>query len=269
MKTLAIINHKGGVGKTTLAGNMAAWLAGQGHRVILVDTDPQGHCARLFGLPKQPGMYNTITGIMAGQANAIFDQLVEVPAERWWPTETTGALYLLPGDISTADIDAQMSVQRVTQSVPPTLLQRALAPLRGRVHFVIIDSNPTINEMTLNIIAAADYALVPTETKTLSVNGTVESIAQIGEAHNVRRIEVIGIVPNKHHKRMRQRRMHLEDLTTAYGDLVWPPLHELVTVEESADYGLSVFAYEPGGRAGREMQAVAQRALTILQAVPA
>lgn len=248
--TVALMNRKGGVGKSTLAVTLAAGLADLGLRVVLADTDPQGNIADWFNLhPKEPNLYHLIVN-----RTNIFDLLREIRPEQWSSQADQytgqGMLLVLPGSKSTADIDQLI----VEQSLPATTLRDALVPLHGRVHYVILDSNPTITEMSTQVIAASDYAIVPTETRVLATRSTVETIQDIDRLRTkgLTRMEVIGVVPNKHSNRRNQRRTSHDDLVQAFGDLVWPPLDERVSWEECPDYAKSIFSYDPTGKAAKE-----------------
>jgi len=251
---IGIVNEKGGVGKTTLAVTLAAGLAGKGYRVVLVDTDPQGHIAQWFGLPKEPNLYR----LLIDQAD-IFSLLRDVAPALWWPTETTGTLTILPGDAQTADADALM----VEYHIAADALRRALRPLANRVHYIVFDSNPTITEMVTNVLVASDVILVPVDTRSLSVNSTYDTMHRIEKLQENPHIhlQVIGVIPNKHSRWKRERRDNFKDLERDYGNLLWPPIADLVSWEEAPAYGKSIFAYDPKGRAAREGQALVDRFL--------
>lgn len=246
-KTIALMNRKGGVGKTTLATTLAAGLAERGLRVVLADTDPQGNIADWFNLhPKEPNLYHLLI-----DGWDIFNLLRVMPPKHWATDadeyEGEGMLMILPGSSSTADID-QLIVER---GLPPTHLRDALRVLNDRVHYVILDSNPTITEMTTQVMVASDYAIVPTETRVLATRSTFETIHDIQRFYDegLSQMEIIGVVPNKHSMWKKHRRINHKDLRDNFGDLVWPSLSELVSWEEAPDYAATIFAYDPKGRA--------------------
>lgn len=249
-KTICLSNRKGGVGKSTLAITLAAGIADFGLRVVLVDTDPQGHVADWLNLvPKEPNLYHLIMDQWD-----VFDLLREIPPEQWSALADQyhgpGRLLVLPGSRSTADVDQTI----VEQGLPPTCLRDALAPLHNRAHFIVLDTSPTITEMTTQVIAASDYCIVPTETRVLSTRSTFETIQDIQTLvdSGLTPMEVIGVVPNKHSRWKKHRRLNHDDLDTMYGDLVWPSIDELVSWEEAPDYAKSIFAYDPKGKAAKQ-----------------
>jgi chromosome partitioning protein len=236
VKTIAILNSKGGVGKTTLAVTLAAGLAGAGHRVALVDTDPQGNVAKWFGMTEESGLYDLLV-----KERPIDELLRLVPLAQWWPGETPGVLVILPGNARTTTAGVTLAVDRA----PADRLQRGLKPLAEGVDFVILDTAPTVTELMANVFIASDYAIIPTETRVLSVNGVIKTMGRIEAVHDQIALRVLGIQPTKHIQRQVECRENLATLNELYGDLVWPPIAERAAVSEAPSYGKSIFAYAP------------------------
>src|SRR5690606_25634542 len=101
MKVVTLLNEKGGVGKTTVAVHIAAGLAVNGHRVLLVDADPEGHATVMYGLGKEHGVYGLLVRHATYQrlVRPISPELYEVPAQ-----PVRGKLYLLPSNIETRNL---------------------------------------------------------------------------------------------------------------------------------------------------------------------
>jgi chromosome partitioning protein len=152
MITIALINSKGGVGKSTLSITLAAGLAGMGKRVAIVDTDPQGNVAKWFGLAEESGLYDLLI-----KERYIGDLLRLVPRVQWWPDETSGVVAILPGNTRTTTAGVALAVDRA----PADMLKRGLEPLRESLDFVILDTSPTVTELMANIFVAADVAVIP------------------------------------------------------------------------------------------------------------
>lgn len=236
MVTIAIINSKGGVGKTTLAVTLAAGLAGAGKRVVLVDTDPQGNVSKWFGMPEEAGIYDLLV-----KERPVSDLLRLVPAAKWWPNGTDGVLAILPGNARTTTASVTLAID----NAPASTLRRGLAPLASGVDFVILDTAPTITELMANIIIAADAALIPTETRILSVNGVIKTMGRIEAIHDEVALPVVGIVPTKHQGWLVECRENLQSLANLYGGMVWPPIAERTAWSEAPSYGKTIFAYAP------------------------
>jgi len=236
MITVAVSNQKGGVGKTTVAVNLAAALAGAGKRVVLVDTDPQGNVAKWFGLPEESGVYN----LLIKEQNVV-DLLRLVPREQWWPDETSGVLAILPGNARTTTAGVMMAIENAA----PDLLRRALEPLQHSVDFVILDTSPTVTELMSNVFVASDLFDHATETRVLSVNGVIKTMGRIETFQKDIALRVVGIVPTRHSPRQVECKENLATLQQLYGDLVWSPIVERTQWSESPSFGKSVFAYAP------------------------
>src|SRR5690606_2289735 len=101
MKVVTLLNEKGGVGKTTVATHIAAGLAIKGHRVLLADADPQGHATVMYGLTKEPGLYDLLVRNAPYQRvlRVISPELYEIPGQA-----VEGKLYLLPSNVETRNI---------------------------------------------------------------------------------------------------------------------------------------------------------------------
>lgn len=246
MITLSISNQKGGVGKTTLAITLAAWLAGEKRlRVLLADLDPQGNVSQWFGLPQAPGVYNFMTDQSPRPAD-LAKHLRQLDTEQWWPNDDTdGVLALLPGDGSTARLSQHLDNR-------PNQLRQALARLDRLFDIVVLDTSPTVTALTANYFVAADYMIIPTETKSLSAYGARHTEQTVQVLHGQIPLEVLGIVPTMHHSWKRERRENLSELKERFGDLVWDTVGDRVPWEEAPSYGRSIFAYAPRHKAAAE-----------------
>lgn len=236
MKTIAILNSKGGVGKTTLAVTLAAGLAATGERVVLVDTDPQGNVAKWFGMPEESGIYDLLI-----KERPVAELLRLVPPAQWWAGDTAGVLAILPGNFRTTTAGVTLALNQT----PVDALKCGLERLASGVDYVILDTAPTVTELMANVFATSDFAIIPTETRVLSVNGVIKTMGRIEAVHDQIALRVLGIQPTKHAGRQVECQENLKTLTDLYGDLVWPPIAERAAWSEAPAYGKSIFAYAP------------------------
>ena len=164
MPTICITNQKGGCGKTMTAINLGAGLARQDRRVLLVDLDPQGPVAAGLGAPLPEDLLPLAPAIL----DRLLDRIVI-------PTPTAG-LWVIPSDTS---IDAQAFYKK-----PPTTIRRALRALEQPFDFIVLDTPPNLDLVTLNAIMAADWLMLPCDVdkeSLLSLRRTIEVVFEYVE----------------------------------------------------------------------------------------
>jgi chromosome partitioning protein len=163
-KILGVVNQKGGVGKTTTAINLAACLALEGLKVLLVDCDPQANCSSGLGFQRDDNRHS-IYDVLMGDALA---------AQVILPTEID-LLWLLPGskNLTGANIELAGATDRAVR------LRRALEPIQADYDLVILDCPPALDLLTLNALAAADTLIVPMQAEYFALEGISELISTL------------------------------------------------------------------------------------------
>ena len=258
MIKIAIANEKGGVGKTTTAVTVASGLARLGYKVVLVDTDAQGHCALYLGLDK---------------ANALFDLLVtEKPVTRCITyANHERRLAVIRSSNKTTIAKTLFSAQRL----PVNFLARALEPLQDAADYCVIDTAPSKDPLSLATLYASDFVLIPTLCETLSLDGIKSIIATIADLRDTydARTALLGILPIKYRRNTNEHRQNLTLLAQTYyrqaarkkESLIYPQIPLATVVAESTAYQLPLWDYAPRAAATLAYQRVVERILADVQ----
>jgi len=239
MKIIALVNNKGGVGKTTSAVNLAAGLVAAGRRVLLADLDAQGSASLSLGL--------TRADLSPGSAEVILDGHPIREAIR--PTSVKG-LDILPGSMALASADLVLSAVAGREVV----LKDALTPIRGDYDFTVLDCPPSLGLLTVNALTAADFFIVPVTPDYLSLEGlvnlldAVERIKKgIGKAAGL-----LGILLTMADYRLNVTEEIGQMIRGYYGRLVFKAeIRGNVRLKEAPSFGKTIFDYD-NGSAGAE-----------------
>lgn len=193
MKTIAIINLKGGVGKTTTALNMAAILASKEKKVLVIDADPQGNASTFLGL--KPGECNTLAGVLDGLADDPYDFIYDtrIPDVRCLPAD----INLIECDISSVRDGGRVKAIRSLLGCLDEDQRESGVPY---VDYAIIDCPPSFTAASVAAIYAADDLIIPVEVDAFSVSGLSQLLAQIRSVRRIQpRIRVAGVLITKWH----------------------------------------------------------------------
>jgi len=244
-RRLAVVNMKGGVGKTTTAVTLASGLAAAGHRVLLVDADPQGNVSHLLGVHPT----TTIRELMLGE-RAVQDVLMQ---------DVRPQLDLIPSAPSSFGLDAQLaaSVQR------ETLLQRKLAPLSG-YDVVVFDTSPAMNLLAYNALLCATELVLPITMDSLAIVGarqTLEGVREIRALWPDRPLALAAVLPTNVNPQTHATRASfaaLEADTELGPALIRPGIRQCIDLVYAAAAHQTIWEYAPRSRAADDYRALLQ-----------
>ena len=234
-KVYALANQKGGVGKTTTAVNLGAYLAQGGQRVLLVDVDPQSNATSSLGLDKRKVRRST------------YDALVnDTPLDSITVLTSRMRLDLAPSSPSLAGAEVEM----VPMERREYLLRKALHPIRDRYDTIIIDTPPSLGLLTLNALTAADNGvIIPVQCEYLALEGLTELMRTIELVQNRLNplTRVAGVVMTMFDIRTNLAQQVVEEVRRHFGDLVFEAIvPRSVRLGEAPSYGEPILSYAPG-----------------------
>lgn len=230
MKTLAIVNEKGGVGKTTTAVNLAGKFASDGWKVLLVDGDVQGHDGKHLGIGKGDGLYQWLR------------------EER--PLDTV-AINVRPGlDLVTSNKKTEMIRSFMMDMIARELyIGTRLAEEAGDYDLVILDLAPGSDVVHVGCMAASDYFIIPATMEFLSLDGVVEILQLARSLSRLPTIDppqLIGALPTKYERRpndIADNLQRLQEVVTQ--EQILPPIPKDTHIPEAAARGMTIWEYAP------------------------
>lgn len=255
MRRIAIINQKGGVGKTTTTSNLGAALALQGRRVVVVDMDAQANLTLALGCepdPAKPSSYSVLTG-GAGFGAALV------------PTSIPG-LRLLPANIDLSGAELELASAMGREFVLRDALVEWNEAERARTgrdgaDYILFDCPPSLGLLAVNSLSAAGEVLITLQTEFLALQGMSKLVEVVGllKKRLNPELQVTGILPCMYDSRKRLAREVLGEIRTYFKGQVLPvSIRSNVKLAEAPSYGKTIFSYAPDSSGAQDYMAVAQ-----------
>jgi chromosome partitioning protein len=246
-KVFVFVNQKGGVGKTTSAINIGAYLAEAGKSTLLVDFDSQANLSSGIGIKRvKPGVYELLSGA-APISEAVRETAVP-------------GLSVIPASIDLSGA----AVELIEQEERNFFLKKALEPVRGRYDYILIDCPPSLGVLTLNGLAAADAALIPMQCEYFALEGLtllLQTIKRIQKGLNSR-LAIGGIFFTMYDPRTRLAQEVVKEVSAYFKDRVFSTIvPRNVRLAEAPSHGLAISRYDPQCGGARAYKSLAQEVI--------
>lgn len=245
-KIISFSNQKGGVGKTTSAVNVAASLGILGHKVLIIDLDPQGNATSGVGIAKK-NLKKTINDVLIGEATA---------EEAILPTEYDN-LSILPANISLAGAEYNLYSGGGTESI----MKNALAPVKDKFDYIIIDCPPSLSMLTVNAMVASDGVIIPMQCEFYALEGLSQLTVTINriKANFNSNLNITGILITMYNSRLLLSLQVMNELKKHYSDKLFnTQISRGVKVSEAPGFGMPVYYHDKRCKGATEYLAVAK-----------
>lgn len=232
---IAIVNQKGGTGKTTTSVNLGSSLASKGKKVMLIDLDPQGNLSYSLGLTE---FNDTIANVLLGDVS-ISETLISAEG-----------MDIAPSNVELADAELSISNAKSREQ----LLRSILLELKG-YDFIIIDCPPSLSLLTINALNIADNVIIPMQMEVLSLQGLDQIIDTIEKTNQAfgRHLDILGILPVMVDSRKKLSSEIRQYIAQNYDNHIFKnQIHTNVKASEAPSFGQSVIKYAPNSKSSKD-----------------
>ena len=248
-RIIVIANQKGGVGKTTTAINLSAYIAIKKKRVLLIDMDPQGNASGGFDIAPS-SVTKTVYDVMLGEAS-IEDAII---------SNVRPKLSIVPSDVNLAAAEIQLSDVADKNHI----LKKELGKIRDKYDYIIMDCPPSLNILTINAMCAADSVIVPLQCEYYALEGLaqlMQTVSLIQERENDR-LKIEGIVFTMYDGRTNLATQVVENVTQNTDKKIYKCIiPRNVRLAEAPSYGMPITEYDPKSSGAKAYEKLASKVI--------
>lgn len=253
---IAVVNQKGGTGKTTTCENLGIGLANEGKKVLLVDTDPQGSLTIALGNPRPDDLPVTLTDLMA----KIMQDQPPLPKEGILSHEE--GVDLVPANITLSGLEVSL----VNAMSRETILKQYLETVKGQYDYILLDCMPSLGMLTVNALAASDQVLIPVQANYLSAKGLEQLLQTVNKVKRQinPKLRIEGILLTM----VDSRTNFAKEISTLIRDTYGSKLKVFdsdiprsVRAAEISAEGVSIFKHDPGGKVAEAYRSLTKEVL--------
>ncbi|MCF7820726.1 MAG: AAA family ATPase [Candidatus Pacebacteria bacterium] len=250
-KIISVVNQKGGVGKTTTAVNLGAYLAYLGKKVLLVDVDPQANATSGLGIEHQKlehGIYESLIGI-----KPIFEVIKRTVQDKY---------QVAPATISLAGA----TIELVNLEQREFRLAKILEEVKDDYDFIIIDGPPSLGLLTVNSLTASDEVIIPIQSEYYALEGLSQLLETISlvQNHLNPNLGIMGALITMYDKRNKLSSQIMSELYQYFPNRIFRSvIPRSVRLAEAPSYGRSILHYDPNSRGGKAYDNLAKEILTL------
>ncbi|MBN2064577.1 MAG: AAA family ATPase [Sedimentisphaerales bacterium] len=248
MRCLSVINQKGGCGKTTVSMNLAACLASLGHRTLLIDMDPQTHCAVGLAVPEdqvEQNIYDVLISVNS-------DKPVTLKNINW---QIAHNFDLAPAGIELAALEPQLNQTEGRED----LLKSVLARDAYEYDYIVIDCPPGVGILTFNALRASDEVVIPVETGYFAMHGLQKQLETLEVLRKQCHQDItVKVLASMYDVRTKLAREILNELRRNYSDIMFNTIINFNTkLKEAASFGQPITEYDPNSKGMKDFVSLA------------
>jgi chromosome partitioning protein len=241
-RKIGVCLSKGGVGKTTTSVNLAAGLALAGYKVLLVDTDTQGQDSFVLGVKPKGGLAELINGDLS------YDETIVGARKNLWLLAGSKSIAGLKRMIDRKDFGGELT------------LSETLARVENRYDYVIVDTSPGWDPITVNVLFYITEVLTPVSMEVMSLQGLVEFLKALASIQKYRKeLSLKYIVPTFQDKKARKTLGIMEKLELMYGPILCPPIRYNEMISEAPAHGQTIYEFAPGCTGAHDYRELVRR----------